>query len=165
MIDVLAEEARAAIEIPLQAGQGAPYGDLDAPMITQLPTWLWIDAAIWGQESAETDPVFGFTVTATATPINVTFATDAGDTVDCGANTGPPYNFAFDDSRQHSDCTLTYRHSSAVGAHTLSSTIYWAVSYTCTLYCSGPIPLEPFIITTTREVRVAEFQAIATANR
>ncbi|MEM8926533.1 MAG: hypothetical protein AAGD35_23760, partial [Actinomycetota bacterium] len=125
VLDVLIAQARASLELPLQVGQAAPFGDTDAPLITQLPTWLWIDPAVWAPRSASTPAVFGVFVTATATPTNVTFANDAGDSVNCGANVGPAYNFALDDSQQDSPCTLTYKHSTAVGAHSLTTTLTW----------------------------------------
>lgn len=158
-IDVIVAQARAGIELPIQTGQGAPFGDDDAPLITQLPTWLWIDDAVWAPQSATTPAVFGFSVTATATPANVTFTNNNGDTINCGANTGPAYNFNLDDTQQASDCTLTYQHSSAVTDHTLTTTITWNVTYTCTAFC-GPGTLPGFTITTTRNVQVAELQAL-----
>lgn len=163
VLDVLIAQARASLELPLHIGQAAPFGDTNAPLITQLPTWLWIDPAVWAPRSASTPPVFDVFVTATATPVNVTFANDAGDALNCGANTGPAYNFALDDSQQHSPCTLTYKHSTAVGAHSLTTTLTWDVTYACSAFC-GTGTLPGFTITTTRNVRVAELQAIATAN-
>lgn len=163
VLDVLIARSRAAIELPLQVGQGAPFGDVDAPLITQLPTWLWIEPAVWSPRSATPPAVFGVAVTATATPTNVTFANDAGDVVDCGANSGPAYDFSRSDDDQSSDCVLTYRHSSAVGEHTLTTTITWDVTYACTAFCgSGALP--GFTITTTRPVRVAEMQALLIAS-
>ncbi|MEL7158529.1 MAG: hypothetical protein AAFN30_18300 [Actinomycetota bacterium] len=159
VLDVLIARSRAAIVLPVQVGQGAPFGDLDAPLITQLPTWLWIDPAVWADRSATPPAVFGVSVTATATPANVTFANDAGDVVDCGPNLGPAYDFARTDDQQHSDCTLTYHHSTAVGDHHLTTTITWDVTYVCSAFCgSGAIP--GFTITSTRPVRVAEMQAL-----
>jgi hypothetical protein len=156
---VLIARAYASIELPLQVGQSAPFGDNNAPLITQLPTWLWIDPALWTPRSATPPPVFGITVTATATPINVRFEGADGEQVDCGPNLGPAYNFNIAEQDQHSDCTLTYHHSSAVADYTMTSTITWEANYICSALC-GAGSLPPFVITTTRNMRVAELQAI-----
>lgn len=156
--DFLIARAYAAVVLPVQVGDSAPFGDERAPMITQLPTWLWIDPAVWQPVSATTPPVFGVTATVTATPRRVAFD-GGGQVVDCSTNTGPAYNFALEDDQQHSDCTLTYHHTSAVGAWTLSSTIWWEATFSCADGCgSGQLP--PFVVRSTRDVRVAELQAV-----
>lgn len=160
VLDVLIANAYALVELPLQVGSSAPFGDADAPMITQLSTWLWVDPAVWTPRSATTPEVFGVSVTVTATPANVTFTGPDGETVDCGANLGPAYDFDVPDDEQSSPCTLTYRHSSAVGDHRLSSTITWTATYVCSAICgSGTLP--DYVVTTGRDVIVAEIQAIA----
>ncbi len=157
--DWLVARARAAVAFPIQIGQAAPFGDNNAPLITQLPTWLWIDETVWTPISATPTPVFGHTATATATPTNVTFAANTGETIDCGPNLGPPFNFSLPDNAQTSPCTLTYRHSSAINDWTLTTTITWAITWTCTPTC-GTGTLANQTITTTRPVRVAEYQAL-----
>lgn len=157
--DVLIARAYASVDLPLQIGQSAPFGDIDAPMITQLPTWLWVEPAVWAERSATPPPVFGISVTVTATPTNVTFEGADGEVVDCGSNLGPAYDFSVPDDAQRSDCTLTYRHSSAVGDWALQSTITWEAAFVCSSICgSGPLP--DYVVTTRRDVRVAELQAI-----
>jgi len=132
-------------------------------MVTQLPTWLWIEPAAWSPQSATTPPVFGITATATATPINVSFEGADGEVVDCGANTGPAYDFNRSGEDQDSDCVVTYRHSSAVGDWPLRSSVTWQATYACSAYCgSGSFP--PYTVTSTRPVRVAELQAILTVS-
>lgn len=169
VLDYLIALGYASVDIPVQVGDAAPFGDADTPLITQLPTYLWISPADWQPRSATTPPVFGVTATVTATPSRVVFDDNAGDQVDCGANLGPPYDFARADDQQHSDCTLTFRHTSAVDDWTLSSTIWWTVTYACSADC-GTGALPPFVVRNTRPVRVAELQAVllpppvATAN-
>jgi hypothetical protein len=158
-LDWLVARAYASVEVPVQVGQGAPFGDEAAPLITQLPTWLWADPSVWAPRFATTPPVFGVTATVTATPANLSFAGAEGERVDCGANDGPVYDFTASEQAQSSPCTLTYRHSSSVGDWTLSSTITWAISYTCSAFC-GPGVLPDIVVTSTRGVRVAELQAI-----
>ncbi len=169
VLDYLVALGYASVDIPVQVGDAAPFGDTDTPLITQLPTYLWVDPGVWQPRSATTPPVFGVTATVTATPSRVVFDNSAGDQVDCGANLGPPYDFTRSDDEQHSDCTLTFRHTSAVEDWTLSSTIWWTVSYACSSGC-GAGTLPPFVVRNTRPVRVAELQAVllppavATAN-
>jgi len=159
VLDYLIALAYASVEIPVQVGDAAPFGDADTPLIAQLPTYLWVDPAVWQPRSATTPPVFGVTATVTATPSRVVFDNSAGDQVDCGANLGPPYDFARPDDEQESNCTLTFRHTSAVDDWTLSSTIWWTVSYACSSGC-GTGTLPPFVVRNTRPVRVAELQAV-----
>ncbi|MEZ5408576.1 MAG: hypothetical protein R2761_11155 [Acidimicrobiales bacterium] len=159
VLDYLIALGYASVDIPVQVGDAAPFGDDDTPLITQLPTFLWVDPAVWQPRSATTPSVFGVTATVTATPSRVVFDNSAGDQVDCGANLGPPYDFGRSDDDQHSECTLTFRHTSAVDDWTLSSTIWWTVTYACSSDCgSGTLP--PFVVRNTRPVRVAELQAV-----
>ena len=159
VLDYLIALGYASVDIPVQVGDAAPFGDDDTPLITRLPTYLWVDPAVWRPRSATTPPVFGVTATVTATPSRVVFDNNAGDQVDCGANLGPPYDFGRSDDEQHSDCTLTFRHTSAVDDWTLSSTIWWTVTYACSSDC-GAGALPPFVVRNTRPVRVAELQAV-----
>lgn len=159
VLDYLIALGYASVEIPVQVGDAAPFGDDDTPLIAQLPTWVWVDPAVWQPRSATTPPVFGVTATVTATPTRVVFDNSAGDEVDCGANLGPPYDFARADDEQQSSCTLTFRHTSAVDDWTLSSTIWWTVTYACSSDC-GTGTLPPFVVRNTRPVRVAELQAV-----
>ena len=156
--DLIVARSLASLQIPHPSGQGAPMGTVDIPLITQLPTWLWIDETTWQPHSVTPPPLFGITATATATPINVTFTGD-NEFVDCGPNLGPPYNFNLKENQQHSDCTLTYRHSSNVGNYTLTNTITWQITWACNQYC-GTGTIGNRAITTYRDVTVAELQAI-----
>jgi len=158
VLDAIVGRSIASVELPHAFGQGAPMGTEDIPFITQLPTWLWIDEANWQPRSVTPPPIFGITATATATPINVTFTGD-NESVDCGPNLGPPYNFNLKENQQHSDCTLTYRHSSNVGNYTLSNTTTWAVTWTCNQFC-GSGTAENMVVPSHRDVIVAELQAI-----
>lgn len=163
VLDWIVAQAYASVEVPVQVGWAAPFGDDDAPFITQFPTWLWVEPEVWSPRQATTSPpVFGITATVTVTPVNVTFTGAEGEVINCGPNWAPIYNFNVKEEDQHSDCTLTYHHSSAVGEWTLSSTITWQATYTCSAFC-GPGTLPPFTITNTRPVTVAELQAVLVA--
>lgn len=161
ILDWIVARAYASVEIPLPTGDSAPYGDSDAPMITQFETWLWIDSGVWQPVSATPPAVFGTTATVTATPYQVIFAGD-GERIDCGDNAGAIYNFAVAEDAQSTICGLTYRHSSSVGSYSLATTIKWEVNWVCNQFCgSGSLP--DYVMTTSRPVIVAELQAIGTA--
>jgi hypothetical protein len=163
VLDWLVAYAYALVEVPVQVGWGAPFGDEDAPMITQLPTWLWVEPDVWSPRSATTPDVLGLRATVTVTPTNVTFTGPDNETVDCGPNLGPAYDFTRAEEDQHSDCTLTYRHSSDVGDWELTSTITWDVTYFCSPVECPPGIMPPLTVTNTRPVRVAELQAVLVA--
>jgi hypothetical protein len=164
VLDWLVAYAYALVDVPVQVGWAAPFGDDQAPLITQLPTWLWVEPEAWGPRSATTPPVFGVTATVTVTPVNVTFEGADGEVVDCGPNLAPVYDFDLADHEQHSDCTLTYHHSSAVGEWSLTSIVTWEVTYVCSAFC-GPGTLAPLTVVNTRPVRVAELQAVLVPGR
>lgn len=163
ILDWIVARAIAAVPIPVQVGQSAPFGDEAAPMITQLPAYLWVDEAVWLPVSATPPPVFGATATATATPYRVEFFGPDDEYVDCGENTGPVYDFSVPEEAQSSDCTITFRHSSSVGEFELVSKIYWEITWACTAFCGAGTLDAPFTTTRTRTVRVAELQAIGTS--
>ncbi len=156
-LDWLIARTRASVDIPVQIGDSAPAGTTDVPWITQLDTWLWIDDTVWQPRSATSPSLFGTTVTVTATPVQVEFEDDDGHSVDCGDNTGTP----FDPDRpdQTTDCYLTPEHSSRTGDRTLTSRITWDVAYTCNQYCgSGPLP--SFVVENTRPVVTNEYLVV-----
>ncbi len=159
VIDILVAQTMASVEITPQIGQGAPYGDVDAPMITQLPTWLWVEPAVF-QPITETSPVVFdvYSVTVTGVPTGLTFKTTEGDAANC-PDGGKPYDFGRSDDAQSTDCSVTFRHSSAVTDHVLSSTIIWTFDWACNPGCGGA-PLGDIPITVNRDVRVAELQAV-----
>lgn len=158
-IDWLVATAQAQLTIPVGLQQAAPAGTPDIPLITQLPTWLWVEPEDWTPISATTPSVFGYTATVTATPTNLTFIGADNNTINCGNNQAPAYNFNLEDHQQHSDCTLTYKHSSNVGDWTLTTKTTWTISYTCNPNC-GTGTLPDIVINDTTPVTVAEIQAI-----
>lgn len=162
IIDFLIEQAYRATEVPYPVPSSAPSGEGDAPMITQLPTWLWIDGAIWSPVSVTPPAIFGLTVTVTATPANVSFA-GGGQRVDCGANTGSVYDFSLPDGAQTTSCQITYRDASSVVAASLTADMSWDVTWLCEPGCgSGTLP--PMALSDTIAVTVAEMEALLTSS-
>ncbi len=162
VVDVVVQQAIGSLEVPATAGVSAPFGDEQAPMITQLDTWLWIDGTVWQARTAAAGPVFGITATATATPTHVEWST-LEQTVDCGANTGAIYDFTRPDDTQRSDCTVVYRHSSVVEDATLTAAITWRITYGCNVPCGSGV-YGDLVVVTERPVRVAELLAVGTSS-
>ena len=161
-IDWLIAYGYALVEIPLQVGSSSPEGDNAAPLITQLDTWLWIDSSVWGTRSATTPAVFGVTATVTAEPYSVVFQTSEGDYIDCFDNIGSEYDYSRPASSQSTDCSVVFRDASSVADQTLTSTVRWEVTYVCSSAACPSGTLPDFVITTTRDVRVAEIVGVGT---
>jgi hypothetical protein len=100
-----------------------------APQVVYVPTWLWVDQAIWHARSA-TASVPGLSITAVATPTAVTWVTGDGRSVTCGKGTEwvPGYNPA----AASPDCghmyTTTSR-SEGDGTYSLRATITWKITW------------------------------------
>jgi hypothetical protein len=134
----------------------------NALQLTNLPTWLWINPAEWVPES-KTATVPGESVTATATPVSVTWHPGDGSTVTChGA--GTPYTSADNPAAASPDCGHTYTSSSAGqpgGAFTASATITWDITWQGAGGAGGALP--PLFTTATAAFQVAESQALNTS--
>ncbi len=161
-IDWLIAYGYALVQIPLQIGSSSPVGDVDAPLITQLDTWLWIDPIVWDPVSATTPPVFGVTATVTANPYSAEFETSEGEYIDCGDNEGAIYNYSAPASAQSTSCSVVYHDASSVADQTLTSTVRWEVSYVCSAAACPSGTLPDFVIVTSRDVRVAEVVGVGT---
>ena len=162
-IDWLIAYGYALVEIPLQVSSSSPAGDTAAPLITQLDTWLWIDSSDWATRSATTPPVFGVTATVTAEPYSVVFRTSEGEVIDCQDNIGAVYDYSRPGGSQSTGCSVVYRDASSVADQTLTSTVRWGVTYSCSSSACASGTLPDFVITTTRDVRVAEIVGVGIA--
>jgi hypothetical protein len=158
IIDSLIEQAFRSLELPYPTPSSAPVGSDDEPMITQLPTWLWLDESVSSPITVTAGPVAGFTVTVTAIPGDVSFA-GGGNTVSCGPGTWSVYDYGLPESAQSTECSITYQHSSSVEAATLTASVDWSGEWVCEPNCgSGTLPT--LTMTETVDVRVAELQAL-----
>ncbi|HET7486519.1 MAG TPA: hypothetical protein VFJ85_01225 [Acidimicrobiales bacterium] len=127
-----------------------------ADQLVNLPTWMWLEN--WAPASA-TATEGGLTVTVTATPKRVVWRMGAGDPVVCGA--GRAWNPALREEQQSSDCTFTYRASSANQPDLMyraSATMVFDISWSATNGESGS--LGQASTTTDFRMRVAEGQAL-----
>jgi hypothetical protein len=126
-----------------------------------LPTWLWVDnwAPVVGTASSP-----ALTVTVTARPRNVYWRMGDGSADEvCGA--GTPWNPALREEQQRSDCTHTYKRSSAHQPgqrYTAVASMTWEVTWTATNGESGS--LGPAVRNETFQMRVTEGQAVITSS-
>ena len=160
-VDLAIARAYEATELTAFYPEASPAGSVDVPLITQLPTWLWIDAAEWGPVSASAS-LPGVTATVVATPsIEVVWSGGLDNEVRC-EGPGAEYDFDRRDDEQHSGCTLLFQHSSSVGEVSISVAVTWTYTVSCVPVplCGGTLP--SLTLVSERPVRVAELIGVAT---
>jgi hypothetical protein len=146
-----AQNVHASFRLPDLRVSRDPVGDA----VVGLPTWLWVDSAVWSGTYGTSLTLAGVTLTLTARP--VTFQFDPGDghdAVDCGGS-GTPY------APDASGCTYTYTRSSGGQPDhqfAASVTVVWQVTWTATTGEAGTFPLDAR--TRTLPVRVIETQVV-----
>jgi hypothetical protein len=124
-----AEVARRAennLALPAPAIRLSPAGE----QLVNLPTWLAIDPAGWGERSARA-AVPGVSVTATATPESVAWSTGDGSTTTC-RDPGTIFEASDDPASASPTCGHTYRVSSTDqpgSAYAVTATVHWSVSW------------------------------------
>jgi hypothetical protein len=157
---VLAALARQTLGLPSPVIRSSPAQA--ALQLTNLPTWLWINPAEWVPES-KTATVPGESVTATATPVSVTWHPGHGSTVTC-QGAGTPYTSGDNPAAASPDCGHTYTTSSAGqpgGAFQATATITWDITWQGVGGAGGALP--PLFTTAVAAFRVAESQALNTS--
>jgi len=103
-----------------------------------LASWLWIDPIVW-EPVAEAVTVPGpSTIVVTAVPVQVLWSMGDGSTVAC-PGPGEAYDPRIGPEQQHTDCSYTYRFSSAGqpsvtgqpndDSFTVRATVVWLVSW------------------------------------
>ncbi|HSK95149.1 MAG TPA: hypothetical protein VK891_00905 [Euzebyales bacterium] len=122
--------------------------------------WLWIDADQWEplRTSATAGPV---TSTVTATPTRVTWDMGNGDEVACDGP-GRPYHERYAEQPEATDCSYTYRLSSAGQpdeAYRVTATVHWELTWD-TSGATGGGSLGSVPMSTTWPARVAQIQAL-----
>lgn len=163
LVDVAAllAEAFSQLDPPVPAWSASPNGTT-VPMVTQLPTWLWIDPGYWGGgfSARASTPSGRVWAEARATPVSASWEFGDGSAIECGA--GAAFGAA---STGSAACTHTFRHSSAGSSGTtIAVTVTFSVEGVTSLggtealgevsRTAGPVL-----------VRVAEVQALETEGR
>lgn len=118
----LAERARSELAITYPEPRTSPAIDID--QIVGIETWLWIDPSAW-QPLTATAAIPGLSVTATATPKQVTWDMGDGTIVTCHGP-GTPYDDARSPSSQTTDCGHVYQYA---GRYDATATMTWSVSW------------------------------------
>lgn len=155
----LAQQALGYVPVPTPGIGMNPPSDRD--QFVGLPIWLWLDRGGWQPVSASAS-AGGVTVTVTAVPERVSWDMGNGDTLSCGP--GTPYDPRRPEHQQSTDCSYTYRRSSASQPrerYQVTATATWHATWTVS-GAPGGGDLGAIRRSATAEVRVAEAQAINT---
>lgn len=156
----LAQLAVRVLDLPGPVIRSSPSpGDLQ---LVHLPVWLWVNPAVWVPVS-KTASVPGERVTATATPVSVSWRMGDGVTVTCH---GPGVAYTATDSPAAASpaCGYTYTSSSAGqpgGAYHVRATITWDIRWRAAGGAAGTLP--PLFSAAAAGFRVAESQAVDVA--
>lgn len=157
----LARKAASQIRLRSPAVNMSPRAD--GPQWVNFPMFLWTDADAWHPLSA-TASVPGLLVSATATPVNVTWDMGDGATVSC-AGPGTPFTDSMPAAALSPTCGYLYKRASDTepsGKFTVRATESWRVTWTGGGQ-SGTLP--DLTATSSIAVRVAESQALVTSVR
>ncbi|MGH3719411.1 MAG: hypothetical protein ACRDRI_11360 [Pseudonocardiaceae bacterium] len=150
----LARQAHERLVLPSPQIEANPAG----AQLVNLPTWLWLDRAGWGERSA-TAEVPGVSVTAMARPTSVTWSMGDGVSVTCRGQ-GTPFPVGGDPKAASPDCGHLYRSSSAGQpgeTFPVIATVHWTVTWAG----AGQSGTFPDLATSaTGRFRVAEAQAL-----
>lgn len=155
----LAQQALGYVPVPIPGIGMNPPPDRD--QFVGLPVWLWLDRGGWQPVSASAS-AGGVTVTVTAVPDRVIWDMGNGDTVSCGP--GTPYDPRRPEHQQSTNCSYTYRRSSASQPgerYRVTATATWHATWTVS-GAPGGGDLGAIRRSAIAEVRVAEAQAINT---
>jgi hypothetical protein len=161
----LARTAANQLPLPTPRAQHNPTGDA----LVGLATWWWVDPAAWQplRQRTQAGPVWA---EVTATPVSTTW--DAGDgsaPVTC-AGPGTAYDASLPESQQSTDCSHTYRRSSADQPQTgpsvndrfftVTVTTSWQVTWNGPAGSGGTLP----VLTTSSSfpLAVAQRQTVVT---
>jgi hypothetical protein len=133
----------------------------DRDQLVNLESWLWVEPATWGMRSA-TASVPNESATVTAVPVSVTWTMGDGGQVTC-RGPGVPYDTRRPPTDQHTNCSYTYRRSSAGQPgerYPVTATTTWAITWTATGVVAASGTLPPLLRTSQTSLRVAEAEAI-----
>jgi hypothetical protein len=157
----LAARAMRRLSLPAPAVGTSPPADRD--QVVNLPTWLWVRDG-WQVRSA-TASLPGVSVTVTAQPVRVRWEMGDGEHVTCHGP-GARYDPRLRAGAQSTDCSYTYRRSSAGQSHQryrVTATMTWHVTWAAT-GVAGRGDLGEVSRSTTLQLRVVEGQALVTGS-
>jgi len=159
----LADEARDGLRLPAPGLSSSPGAD--APVLVQVPVWLWVDEDAWALESAEAE-VPGGSVRVTATPTTASWSMGDGEVVTCDGP-GRPYEPGRDDPAGASpECGHTYTRPSTGepgGRFAVGVEVTWEVVWEASDGTGGA--LEPLVTAAGADFDVVESQALVESRR
>ncbi len=158
---ILAQQAVQQLPFPGLTIDASPSTASD--QLVGLPTWLWLDPIKWHPITA-TAAVPGESITATATPMAVTWDLGDGNSMTC-QGPGTPYLAAKSPDEPSPTCGYTCSTSSAdqpYSAFIVTATVLWSVAWVGGGQ-TGTVPAMSS--TTTTKLRVADVESLNTAGR
>ena len=162
---LVAQQAENSLQLPSPQIETNP----STRAIVNLPTWLWVGQGTWGPESVSAS-VGTVTATATATPEQVVWTMGDGGSVTC-EGPGTAYQPSVPAQSQTTDCSYTYRRSSAgeptangdpnSAGFPVRATITWGVSWTAQGEPAGGT-LAPLTTSSSTSLPVEQIQSVST---
>lgn len=163
LVDAYRDQAYDETRIPGLGVNSAPSGSDDQPLVVNIDTWLWSSPALWGPVTANAGIPGVVEVTTTATPIVTQWDPGNGQPPVVCDGPGQPWSPDLG-AVAEPDCAVRYTSSSSTsptGTFTLTRTTRWNVSWSCAPACGGGV-LDPILVSESRQVPVAEIQAVVT---
>jgi hypothetical protein len=155
---VLAQQAENSMRLPSPQIETNPSGQA----VVNLPTWLWLGQGTSNPESVSAS-VGTVTATATATPEQVQWTMGDGGSVVC-AGPGSAYQPSVPAASQTTDCSYTYRRSSAgepnSAAFPVTATVTWGVTWTAQGAPGGGV-LSPLTTSSSTSLPVEQIQSVS----
>lgn len=154
--EALRASAQDQLRLPTPKLAMSPPGE----QVVHVASWLWLDGALWRPHSSSAS-AGGVTATVTATPTRTLWDMGNGDVVACDGP-GVPYDTSRSDTGQSTDCSYTYRTSSAGrpgNAYPVTVTVEWRLGWTVT-GAPGGGALPGLTTSSTTTVPVGEVQAL-----
>lgn len=158
-VDIDALRAEALASVPISAPPISTSPSADDRLYAQVRTWLWLDES-WWQGYTATANAGRVTASVTASPVRAEWDAGDGSGTTCG---GPGVEWRRGMRDDATDCSYTYRHSSAGedgDAYTLAVTVWFEVSWSSNTGGGGT--LADISRSESRQVQVGEVQAVET---
>jgi len=126
---VLAAQAESKLVLAKPVVDSSPAAGV--PQVVQLPTWTWMPKALWTPISA-TAAVPGESVTATTTPVSLSFSWGDGTSSTCQGPGTPYVSGSSDPSAPSPTCGHTFHVTSAAAPSQqfpVTATLIWNVAW------------------------------------
>lgn len=133
---------------------------LNSPQVVHVPVWWWIEPGWWNTRTA-TASIPALTITARATPTQVTWYPGDGTSVTCNGP-GTPWSTNRDPAEPSPTCGYTYTTTSRTspgGTYTLRAVVAWQITWSGG-DMSGTVP--GITTSSTTQVTVTELRSVTT---